>query len=102
VSGDTAGQVPEPRPEDDPGQGIVHAFGRLLKLMRTRAGGPRDVFGSQLGYSASSIASFEQGRRIPSPKFIERADKLLDAGGVLSTLKEEVARSAPGTACGRS
>jgi transcriptional regulator with XRE-family HTH domain len=91
--GDAAGRVPEPRPEDDPGQGIVHAFGRLLKLMRTRAGVPRDVFGSQLGYSASSIASFEQGRRIPSPKFIERADKLLDAGGVLDTLKDEVARA---------
>jgi transcriptional regulator with XRE-family HTH domain len=89
----TQGRVPGPRPEDDPGQGVVQAFGRMLKLMRTRVGMQREVFGSQLGYSASSIASFEQGRRIPSPKFIDQADKILDAGGVLSALKGEVARA---------
>jgi hypothetical protein len=53
----------------------------------------RDAFGARLGYSTSSIASFEQGYRTPPPRFIERADRLLDADGVLEALREEVARA---------
>ena len=45
------------------------------------------------GYSASTIAAFEQGRRIPPPRFIDQADEVLDAGGVLQAMKEEVARA---------
>ncbi|MEU5308780.1 helix-turn-helix transcriptional regulator [Streptomyces sp. NPDC021562] len=81
------------RPEDDPGTGVVAAFGRQLKLLRTAAGMERAELGGRLGYSASSIASYEQGRRIPPPRFIERADEVLGAGGVLTALKEEVARA---------
>jgi transcriptional regulator with XRE-family HTH domain len=75
------------------GTGVVLAFGRMLKLLRSRVGLSREALGSQLGYSPSSIASFEQGRRIPPPRFIERADKFLDAGGVLEALKEDVGRA---------
>lgn len=81
------------RPEDDPGTGVVAAFGRQLKLLRTAAGMERAELGGRLGYSASSIASYEQARRIPPPRFIERADEVLGAGGVLTALKEEVARA---------
>jgi transcriptional regulator with XRE-family HTH domain len=81
------------RPEDEPGTGVVLAFGRQLKLFRTRAGLERVEFGSRLGYAASTVASYEQGRRIPQPKFIDQADDVLDAGGVLKALKEEVARA---------
>ncbi|WP_311765177.1 helix-turn-helix domain-containing protein [Streptomyces zingiberis] len=81
------------RRPDDAGTGIVTAFGRQLKLLRTRAGLPRPEFGSRMGYSASTIASFEQGRRIPLPKFIDRADEVLDAGGILKALKKEVERA---------
>jgi transcriptional regulator with XRE-family HTH domain len=82
-----------PRPEDEPGQGVVAAFGRQMKLLRIRAGFDRERFGKLVGYAPSSIASIEQGRRIPQPGFIDRADELLDAGGVLKALKEEVARA---------
>ncbi|MFF2128586.1 helix-turn-helix domain-containing protein [Streptomyces olivochromogenes] len=82
-----------PRPEDEPGSGVVTAFGRQLKLLRVRAGLERPEFGKLTGYAGQSIASFEQGRRIPSPRFIDRADEVLDAGGVLKALKEEVARA---------
>ncbi|WP_460106625.1 helix-turn-helix domain-containing protein [Streptomyces sp. YKOK-J1] len=81
------------RPEDDPGTGVVAAFGRQLKLLRTAAGMERAELGGRLGYSASSIASYEQARRIPPPRFIERAEEVLGAGGVLIALKEEVARA---------
>ncbi len=79
--------------EQEAGAGILHVFGRQLKLCRERAGLDRAELGSRAGYSASTIASFEQGRRIPPPKFIDRADELLDAGGLLKAGKEEVARA---------
>jgi transcriptional regulator with XRE-family HTH domain len=81
------------RPEDEAGQGVITAFGRTMKTLRVRAGIERDAFGKRLGYSASSIASFEQGRRIPPPRFIERADELLGADGLLKVWKKEVERA---------
>ncbi|WP_316753532.1 helix-turn-helix domain-containing protein [Streptomyces herbicida] len=88
-------QGPEREHEQEPesGTGMLHVFGRQLKLFRERAGLDRSEFGALAGYSASTIASFEQGRRIPPPKFIERADEVLGAGGVLSAGKEEVGRA---------
>ncbi|WP_447041949.1 Scr1 family TA system antitoxin-like transcriptional regulator [Streptomyces sp. DSM 118878] len=75
------------------GTGALSVFGRQLKLFRERAGMDRARLGALPGYSASTVASFEQGRRIPPPKFIDRSDEVLDAGGVLSAGKEEVARA---------
>jgi transcriptional regulator with XRE-family HTH domain len=79
--------------EYESGAGILHVFGRQLKLCRERAGQDRAELGRRTGYSASTIASFEQGRRIPPPKFIDLADEVLGAGGVLRVGKEEVARA---------
>ncbi|MFS8200051.1 helix-turn-helix domain-containing protein [Streptomyces sp. CWNU-52B] len=75
------------------GTGILHVFGRQLKLCRERAGLDRAELGRRTGYSASTIASFEQARRIPPPKFIDLADEVLDAGGLLRVGKGEVARA---------
>ncbi|GGT54090.1 transcriptional regulator [Streptomyces coeruleorubidus] len=77
----------------EPGSGILRVFGRQLKRFRLRAGLERAEFGSRTGYSASTIAAFEQGRRVPPPRFIDVADEVLDAGGVLKEMKEEVARA---------
>ncbi|GHD60535.1 transcriptional regulator [Streptomyces goshikiensis] len=46
-----------------------------------------------MGYSVSTIAAYEQGRRVPPPEAIDQADEVLDAGGVLMEMKEEVARA---------
>ncbi|MEU0113955.1 helix-turn-helix transcriptional regulator [Streptomyces bobili] len=91
--GPDAGSDDGPRPEDEPGTGIVAAFGRQLKLFRTAAGLERQDLGAKVGYSASTIAAYEQGRRVPQPRFIDRADEVLGAGGVLKALKGEVARA---------
>lgn len=72
---------------------MVTAFGQSMKTLRVRAGLEREEFGRRLGYSASSIASFEQGRRIPSPRTIEQADEVLGAGGLLTLWKEQVERA---------
>ncbi|MER6956398.1 helix-turn-helix transcriptional regulator [Streptomyces sp. NPDC000618] len=81
------------QPEYEFGTGILCVFGRQLKLFRERAGMDRARLGSLTGYSASTIASFEQARRIPPPEFIDQADEVLEAAGVLSAGKEEVARA---------
>lgn len=81
------------QPENEVGAGILSVFGRQLKLFRERAEMDRLRFGSLTGYSASTIAAFEQGRRIPPPRFIDQADEVLGAGGVLRASKEEVARA---------
>ncbi|MGW1012858.1 helix-turn-helix domain-containing protein [Streptomyces termitum] len=86
---DAAGDAAAP----DPGSGILRVFGRQLKRFRVRAGMERSEFGARLGYSASTIAAYEQGRRVPPPRFIDQADELLDAGEVLKEMKEEVARA---------
>ncbi|MEU5795040.1 helix-turn-helix transcriptional regulator [Streptomyces sp. NPDC047813] len=83
-----SGVVPE-----GAGTGVVAAFGRTLKTLRLRAGLDRAECGRRIGYSASTVASFEQGRRIPSPKTIDKADEALGAGGLLSVWKEEVERA---------
>ncbi|WP_077801166.1 Scr1 family TA system antitoxin-like transcriptional regulator [Streptomyces sp. JHA26] len=56
------------RPEDETGRGVVVAFGQTMKTLRVREGLEREEFGRRLGYSASTIASFEQGRRIPTSR----------------------------------
>ncbi|MFD7867399.1 helix-turn-helix domain-containing protein [Streptomyces sp. NPDC059783] len=86
---DAAGDAAAP----DPGSGILRVFGRQLKRFRVRAGAERSEFGARLGYSASTIAAYEQERRVPPPRFIDQADELLDAGEVLKEMKEEVARA---------
>lgn len=71
------------RTADKTAQGVVAAFGQTMKTLRLRAGMERQELGKRLGYSAATIASFEQGRRIPSPRAIYGVDEVLDAGGLL-------------------
>ena len=77
----------------EPGIGILRVFGRQLKRFRLRAGLDRVEFGRRTGYSTATIAAYEQGRRVPPGKFIDQSDELLDAGGVLEEMKDEVARA---------
>ncbi|MBT2413016.1 transcriptional regulator [Streptomyces sp. ISL-12] len=81
------------RPEGEAGKGVVCAFGRSMKTLRLRAGLDREEFGRRIGYSASTVASYEQGRRIPLPRTIDRADEAVGADGLLSNWKEEMERA---------
>ncbi|WTF17742.1 helix-turn-helix domain-containing protein [Streptomyces sp. NBC_01601] len=81
------------RMADKTAQGVVAAFGQTMKTLRLRAGMDREELGRRLGYSAASIASFEQGRRIPPPRAIDRADEVLHAGSLLALWKEEMERA---------
>ncbi|UXY23048.1 helix-turn-helix domain-containing protein [Streptomyces cynarae] len=73
--------------------GVLRCFGQQLRLLRTSRGLTRAELGAQLGYGEDMIASVELGRRIPRPEFIERADAVLGADGLLAVMKDEVARA---------
>lgn len=80
-------------PEGDGSGAFLKSFGRQMKLLRERAGLRQIELGQQLGYGEDLIASVEQGRRIPRPELIDKVDELLDAGGLLCAMKDEVARA---------
>ncbi|GAA3994301.1 hypothetical protein GCM10022384_47330 [Streptomyces marokkonensis] len=46
---------------DTSGQAVVVASGQTLKTLRVRAGLEHEEFGRRVGYSASTVASYEQG-----------------------------------------
>ncbi|MGW7619746.1 helix-turn-helix domain-containing protein [Streptomyces antimycoticus] len=73
--------------------GILRCFGQQLRLLRTSRGLTRAELGAKLGYGEDMVTSVELGRRIPRPEFIDRADAVLEAGGLLTVMKEEVARA---------
>ncbi|QNP70591.1 helix-turn-helix transcriptional regulator [Streptomyces roseirectus] len=79
-----------PQPADEASKGLVIAFGKTLKMVREREGVDRPTLGRAIGYSAATVASYEQGRRIASGRTIDKADKFLNAGGLLSVWKEQM------------
>ncbi|MFE2022473.1 helix-turn-helix domain-containing protein [Streptomyces sp. NPDC059499] len=81
-----------PEPSDS-----LKAFGAALKVFRERALLTQEQLAEQLVYSHASVASIEQGRRMPTAHFVERAEDVLDAFGVLRAVVRHVGRQ-PGLA----
>ncbi len=69
--------------QNDGGSAALKYFGSQLQLLRTRSGLTQAELGERFGYSESTVASVEQGRRVPQEEFIERADEVLGANGLL-------------------
>lgn len=79
--------------DQDDGAGFLRCFGQQVRLLRERAGLTRAELGTLLGYGEDQIASVELGRRIPKPELIDKADTVLNAGGLLRAMKGEVERA---------
>ncbi|WP_340376375.1 helix-turn-helix transcriptional regulator [Streptomyces sp. SS7] len=77
-------------PDDEWGLAIVATIGRQLKLRRESVGMRAGRFGEAVGYGEDMIYKLESGKRIPRPEFLDRADEVLGAGGLLSAMKEDV------------
>jgi transcriptional regulator with XRE-family HTH domain len=75
----------------------LKAFGAVLKAFRRRARLTQDELATRVRYSAQTIASVEQGRRLPPGDFVERAEELLDAFGALRAAAQHAVRR-PGLA----
>ncbi|WP_037910975.1 helix-turn-helix domain-containing protein [Actinacidiphila yeochonensis] len=72
---------------------LMRAIGKQVKLLRERAGLTQKELGDRLGYSEDLVSSLERGRRTPQREFLEAADDLLSAGGLLKTTIEDVEKA---------
>ncbi|MEV4949694.1 helix-turn-helix transcriptional regulator [Streptomyces sp. NPDC053755] len=75
----------------------LKAFGEVVKTFRRRARLTQEEFAPRVGYSVPTVASIEQGRRFPPADFVERAEDVLDAFGVLRAAAKHLSRQ-PGLA----
>ncbi|MFI8255987.1 helix-turn-helix domain-containing protein [Streptomyces filamentosus] len=79
-------------PDDEWGVAVIATVGRQLRLRREAAGIRAADFGAVLGYSEGLIYKIEGGKRIPRPEFLDKSDEVLGANGLLSAMKEDVAK----------
>ncbi|MET8448812.1 helix-turn-helix transcriptional regulator [Streptomyces sp. NPDC005209] len=79
-------------PDDDWGVAVIATVGRQLKLRREAKGMRAAEFGVAVGYGEDLVYKIEGGKRIPRPEYLDQADEVLGAGGLLSAMKEDVAR----------
>ncbi|MDR3081800.1 MAG: helix-turn-helix transcriptional regulator [Streptomyces sp.] len=68
-------------------------YGKLVKLFRTKKGLTQQELADAVGYSVELVASVEQGRRPAKAAFTEAAERVLETGGVLTELQEDVDRA---------
>ncbi|KRC95895.1 helix-turn-helix transcriptional regulator [Streptomyces sp. Root264] len=93
---DETGETDEPGwevdPDDEWGVAVVATVGRQLKLRREAVAMRVADFAVAVGYGEDMVYKIESGRRIPRPEYLDRADEILGAGGLLSALNEDVKR----------
>ncbi|MGA5602675.1 helix-turn-helix domain-containing protein [Streptomyces sp. EMB24] len=93
-SGRVEGEADEPGwevdPDDEWGVAVITTVGRQIKLRREAAGLRVPDFGRVVGYGEDMIYKIESGKRIPRQEFLDRADEVLEAGGLLSAAWEDV------------
>ena len=68
------------RKELDPESSRVAAFGEQLRRLRDERGWTQDELGEHLGYSGTHISAIETGRRPPTRRFANGADKVFGTG----------------------
>lgn len=79
--------------EDEEAEAVLRAVGRQIKVWREAAGMRQAELGAAIGYSEEMVSAVERGRRIPKLDFLEKADEVLEAGGKLAFMKEDVERA---------
>lgn len=70
----------------------LRTFGAFVQALREHAGLSREVFAARVGYSKHTIASIEQGRRMPDADFVERAEPVLGNTGALRRAHQHLGR----------
>ncbi|MFC8085543.1 helix-turn-helix domain-containing protein [Streptomyces sp. NPDC057340] len=77
-------------PDDEWGVAVITTVGRQLKLRREAAGMRAGEFGVAVGYGEDLVYKVEGGKRIPRQEYLDRADEVLGAGGLISAAWEDV------------
>ncbi|MFZ4247117.1 helix-turn-helix domain-containing protein [Streptomyces griseoincarnatus] len=79
-------------PDDEWGVAVVATVGRQLKLRREAAGMRACDFAAAVKYGEDLVYKVESGKRIPRPEYLDKADEVLGAGGLIAAMKEDVAK----------
>ncbi|MEV6502023.1 helix-turn-helix domain-containing protein [Streptomyces prunicolor] len=79
-------------PDDDWGLAVLATVGRQLKLRREAVGMRASDFAVAVGYGEDLVYKIEGGKRIPRPEYLDKAEEVLDADGLIAAMKEDVAR----------
>ncbi|MEU4463330.1 helix-turn-helix transcriptional regulator [Streptomyces sp. NPDC024017] len=77
-------------PDDEWGVAVLATVGRQLKLRREAVGMRAADFAVAVGYGEDLVYKVEGGKRIPRQEYLERADEVLDAGGLVAAAWEDV------------
>ncbi|MFH9734618.1 helix-turn-helix domain-containing protein [Streptomyces sp. NPDC017260] len=77
-------------PDDEWGIAVIATVGRQLKLRREAVGMRAGEFGAAVGYGEDLVYKVEGGKRIPRQEYLDRADEVLGAGGLISATWEDV------------
>lgn len=77
-------------PDDEWGVAVIATVGRQLKLRREAAGMRVGEFGTAIGYGEDLVYKVEGGKRIPRQEYLDTADEVLDAGGLIAATWEDV------------
>ncbi|MFJ5092896.1 helix-turn-helix domain-containing protein [Streptomyces sp. NPDC088557] len=78
--------------DDDRGAAVITTVGRQLRLRREAAGIRAAEFAVAVGYGEDMIYKIEGGKRVPRPEFLDKADEVLRADGLVSAMKEDLAK----------
>ncbi|WP_338484378.1 helix-turn-helix transcriptional regulator [Streptomyces sp. SCSIO 75703] len=91
---EAAGEAGEPGwevdPDDEWGVAVIATVGRQLKLRREAVGLRAAEFGAAVGYGEDLVYKVEGGKRIPRQEYLDRADEVLGAGGLIAATWEDV------------
>ncbi|MFI7347198.1 helix-turn-helix domain-containing protein [Streptomyces sp. NPDC049936] len=91
-TGEPDGTGWEVDPDDEWGVAVIATVGRQLKLRREAVGMRAAEFGEAVGYGEDLVYKVEGGKRIPRQEYLDRADAVLDAGGLIAAAWEDVKR----------
>ncbi|WP_432054932.1 helix-turn-helix domain-containing protein [Streptomyces sp. bgisy022] len=83
----------EPYGADEESAAVLRTVGRIIKMCRERQGLTQAALGAQIGYSEEQVSSVERARRAPAGSFLDAADRVLQAQGLISGLRAEVAKA---------
>ncbi|WP_030397458.1 helix-turn-helix domain-containing protein [Kitasatospora purpeofusca] len=69
------------------------AVGKLVKLYRERAGITQRQLAERIGYSEDMVGLIERGKRTPRIEFLTVVDPIVDAGGALKVVADDVMKA---------
>lgn len=76
--------------EDEESAAVLRTVGKVVKMCCERKKLTQAELATAIGYSEEQVSSVERGRRAPKPQFLEAADQVLDAGGMIIGLQKDV------------